>query len=164
MVRFERRHDADIPRAGLNICKSLVEQMGGRIGCDSVENKGSTFWFELPLQLAPQLSTEPHPSERFQYPADPFPGKVFRVLVAEDNLLNQQIIQRYLRKFHVEVDVVGNGLLAVDAVRDRAYHLCFMDLQVRLLLASLTPVTRCLRWMGWKRRRTYGGCRRPRHG
>jgi CheY-like chemotaxis protein len=65
----------------------------------------------------------------------PFPPQPpsFRILVAEDNLINQKVISILLRETGAEVDVVSDGPQAVDAKRSKPYHLILMDLQIPVM-------------------------------
>jgi PAS domain S-box-containing protein len=114
---------------GLAISKHLVELMDGTIGVESDEGRGSTFWFTLPLPLVTQSlaggerANEPEtPGLRLQRGGEPL-----RVLVAEDNTVNQKLARRLLEKAGCEVDVANNGGEAVEMVLRGTYHLVIMD-------------------------------------
>jgi len=76
---------------GLAISKQLVELMSGRIGCDSVEGRGSTFWFEIPFAI------DAHVPEQMDESAKVLEGK--RVLVVDDNATNLRVLAEYLTAF-----------------------------------------------------------------
>jgi CheY-like chemotaxis protein len=117
---------------GLSIAQRLVELMGGRIGIRSVEGEGSTFEFELGLGV-PDQGAPPAPLEQT--------GELrhysgVRVLLAEDNPINQQIATELLSMVGIAVDVADNGRMAVEmalASDPGRYSLVLMDLQMPLM-------------------------------
>jgi two-component system, sensor histidine kinase len=111
---------------GLAICKRLAEGMGGAIGVDSAPGRGSLFWFELPVEPAPDLAL-PGIGPTAATVAGGFRG---RVLVAEDNAVNREVLTGLLRHLGVEVDSVNDGQEAVEAVAAGAHDLVLMDMQM----------------------------------
>ena len=120
---------------GLVICKRLVELMGGEIGFQSQEGVGSTFWFELPLRRQ-AASAQPAQEEPGSGTAEgrrsprPASGRARRILVAEDNPVNQEVAQGLLVGLGHQVDVASDGQEALDLVATGAYDLVFMDMQM----------------------------------
>ncbi len=108
---------------GLSISRRLVDLMGGRLQVESEEGKGSTFWFTLPFSIAEEAPAKEVSPEKM----DCTP---IRVLLAEDNLVNQRIASRFLEKWGHTVTVVDTGWKAVDAAGSGAYDLVLMDLQM----------------------------------
>ena len=111
---------------GLAITRRLVEMMGGAIGADSVVGKGTRFWFSLPLGA---VSTHHEPAEE-PPAAPPAAGRPLRILVAEDNSINQMLVKAILQKMGHTVDVAGNGRIALEAVIAKEFDVVLMDMQM----------------------------------
>jgi signal transduction histidine kinase/CheY-like chemotaxis protein/HPt (histidine-containing phosphotransfer) domain-containing protein len=114
---------------GLSISKRLVELMGGEIGADSVPGQGSTFWFTAVFRAA----TAADPVAVPQRPGPPPNLRGARVLLVEDNVINQQVAAEILQSAGVTVDIAANGLEAVRGVRARHYDAVLMDVQMPVM-------------------------------
>ena len=119
---------------GLAIGRRLVGLMGGEIDAESVPGQGSTFAFTV----AAEPSAEPAPPERPAAPP-PTPARgALRVLVAEDNVVNQKVVVRTLDRLGVGADVAGDGAEALGALRraagaGRPYDVVLMDVQMPVM-------------------------------
>jgi signal transduction histidine kinase/CheY-like chemotaxis protein len=118
---------------GLAICKGLVAAMGGKIGVNSTPGRGSTFWVELPF-------AQPTPAQRIQPPplatSPAAPRKMedaTRILLAEDNTTNQFVARQMFEKLGYCVDIVSNGVEAVEAAGRQRYDVIFMDCHMPVL-------------------------------
>ena len=118
---------------GLAICKQLVSLMGGQMGAESVEGKGSTFWFILPVQIASKKDVATLADNRFVcFARENIPSIAqARMLLVEDYEVNQVFAAKLLRKFGVRhIDVAENGLQALQKYRGGNYDMIFMDCQM----------------------------------
>ena len=115
---------------GLAICRNLVDIMSGSIDMESIVGKGSRFWFEIPLSLPTEDELEySTAAENGDQQDDAGAIRLTgRILLAEDNPANQMIGVGMLSRHGLQVDTVGNGLEAVEAVRTRPYDLVLMDI------------------------------------
>ena len=110
---------------GLAISKKLIELMGGTMGVTSEPGVGSTFWFELPAVSALEPSVEPTTLHHLEHAA-----LNKRVLVAEDNEVNQLLARRILERLGCEVVMVVNGLEAVEHACAEHFDFVLMDCQM----------------------------------
>jgi CheY-like chemotaxis protein len=116
-----RRHGGS--GLGLTIAKELADLMGGRIGVHSRPGEGSTFWFEIALQPA---HGEPEEEEGASQLAEDS-GLAARVLLAEDDAINQMVVEAMLTKLGCTVDVANDGAAARAAAARTNYDMILMD-------------------------------------
>ncbi|MEO6711274.1 MAG: ATP-binding protein [Planctomycetota bacterium] len=123
---------------GLAISKHLVELMGGKIGVTTEAMKGSTFWFSLPRAFPAAESCSARSSQLASVPAalpswtdtsgpDTDSAPRCRVLVVEDNRVNQLLAKKMLERLGCEVETAFDGRKAIELVRTKSYDMVFMD-------------------------------------
>ena len=116
---------------GLAICRRLAELMGGSISVESVEGVGSTFRVLLPfavLEDAVQLKSVPAVA-----PSELWSGPALKVLLVEDNEINQNLGKALLRKMGHQVTLAENGVEALAATNREAFDLVLMDIQMPVM-------------------------------
>ncbi|MEG3641515.1 ATP-binding protein [Magnetococcus sp. PR-3] len=109
---------------GLSICKRLVEVMGGEMWAESQEGQGSTFRFTLSL---PPVELKPEQLEGAIDPDDVFP---MRVLLVEDDPVNQMVAVELLESAGHKVDVAENGATGLVKAQEASYDLILMDIRM----------------------------------
>jgi two-component system, sensor histidine kinase and response regulator len=120
---------------GLAICKQLARMMGGEVGVESELGKGSTFWCTADLvigdadQNVPGVETGSRPAQV----ASRIAGRQARILLVEDNEVNQIVAEHILKEVGYAVDIAGDGQQGVAAVFRCEYDLILMDCQMPVL-------------------------------
>ena len=112
---------------GLAITKKLVEKQGGTVKVKSKINEGSTFSFVLNFQ---KVKTETKSEIELEASEPPEKNKKIKVLVVEDNILNQILIRLILDDFGFEKDIADNGKIAIEKLQTNSYDIILMDLQM----------------------------------
>lgn len=110
---------------GLSISKHLVQLMGGEIGVVSKEREGSVFWFTLPLSLADGAHADGASPQSLSNPV-----RARRILIADDADLNRELAEALLSGDGHIIDFAVDGEEAVRQVREGAYDIVFMDVQM----------------------------------
>ena len=113
---------------GLAISRELVELMGGSIGVDSNPGQGSRFYFTINL---PPATAEPVAPEAET--ASPSIPRTLRLLVVDDNKVNQRLATMLLEAEGHRVDVAANGREAVEAAMRETYDAILMDIQMPIM-------------------------------
>jgi PAS domain S-box-containing protein len=110
---------------GLSITCNLLELMGSKIKVKSTFGLGSEFYFDLSMKIGK--------AEGLHSPVLPKEYKSLsgvRILLVEDNQVNQLVARKFLKRWDIEVDMADNGLIAVDKIIHNQYNLILMDLQM----------------------------------
>jgi CheY-like chemotaxis protein len=124
---------------GLAICRELTQMMGGSINVESREGYGSTFTVEAPLTRTSAAV------EGAIEPATPSYDKNIRLLAAEDNPTNQQVLAAVMASLGIDIDIVGDGRQAVESWKAGGYDLVLMDIQMPVMdgIAAAREIRQC---------------------
>ncbi|MGQ3112789.1 MAG: ATP-binding protein [Brevundimonas sp.] len=115
---------------GLAISRELAELMGGRLDCRARPGSGAVFVLSLPMHRAPEKTGASTPSsDTSGAPSD----RSLRVLLVEDNLVNQQVVLALLQPFDIQVEIANNGQEGVASASEGGFDLIFMDMQMPVM-------------------------------
>ncbi len=121
---------------GLTICKQLIEIMSGEIKVDSRVGRGTTFTVYIPLKKVCLDSDERYLCKIYFQEPEQVKSKISlskRILLAEDNSLNQMILERQLRSAGYIVEIANNGLEALEKFKCSCFDAILMDIQMPIL-------------------------------
>lgn len=119
---------------GLVLSKQFVELLGGEIGVESTEEEGAAFWFTVEAEAGnpDYVSLEAELGIETDNP-DAQIGRTLNILLAEDNHINQKVVKALLGPLNCKLNVVNNGLEAVQAIRSQIYDVVLMDIQMPVM-------------------------------
>lgn len=119
---------------GLSISRGIVERMGGKIWVESEEGKGAQFHVSIPFEIADNQEVQKIIAENEGRTKSPFAvdpemaAKLpLKILVAEDNSVNQMVIRTLLSKLGYQAEIVSDGLQALKALEEQHYDVVLMD-------------------------------------
>lgn len=112
---------------GLAICKRIIDGIGGSIGVASCPGAGSTFWFELPVAVVSAMQSDD--VEQDIQDTSPIATNIAgkRVLIAEDNIINQKLLLTYAARMNLDAELAENGRIALEKFAPGKYDLILMD-------------------------------------
>ncbi len=116
---------------GTTISRNLVRLMGGELCLESESGQGSTFFFEIELPTSSEA--EVRALESYETHSDTLPLQAARVLVAEDYEPNQQVVRAHLESAGHHVQIVENGLSALDAFSREKFDIILLDVQMPIM-------------------------------
>jgi signal transduction histidine kinase/ActR/RegA family two-component response regulator len=138
---------------GLATSKQLVELMGGEIGVQSKVGEGSTFWFTARFEkntlVAPVSASDSDLTDSSSVSAEKFPSSL-RILMVEDNVINQKVAHKILARLGLTADVAEDGSEALRALEQKEYDLVLMDCMMPVMdgyeasMAIRDPLSRVL--------------------
>ena len=140
-IRFSQVDGSDTRRyggsgLGLVISKQITELMGGTISVQSKEGIGSTFIAEIPLKVVKSAEAEAKKEEKQDsavFSINTANGKHARILVAEDEPVNQQVIGKLLGMAGFSYDIAENGQKAIELFKKKHYDAALFDVQMPVM-------------------------------
>jgi CheY-like chemotaxis protein/two-component sensor histidine kinase len=141
-IRFSQVDSSDTRKyggsgLGLVISKQIIELMNGTISVQSKEGIGSTFIAEIPLKIVKAadipVTDDDEDKDPAVYSINNSNGKNARILVAEDEPVNQQVIGKLLGMAGFSYDIAENGEKAVELYKDKSYDAALFDVQMPVM-------------------------------
>ncbi|MBT8261953.1 MAG: response regulator [Bacteroidia bacterium] len=114
---------------GLSIVKNLLELMGSKINLESQLGKGSKFWFNINLDISEEVKEDINP-KNIIYDVDYVALENRKILVVEDNKINQMITRKILEKNKMNCMVADNGMDAIKLVKENEFDVILMDIHM----------------------------------
>ena len=115
---------------GLSIVKGLIQILKGKIYLKSELGKGTTFFFEIPLEYDKNADKPKKEEVKKINKMDSLDLSNVKILIVEDNKINQMITKKILNKMNLYCDVVDNGEAAVEKVKEEVYDVVLMDIHM----------------------------------
>ena len=115
---------------GLSIVKGLIKILKGKIYLKSELGKGTTFFFEIPLEKAEQVKEAQVEETKKSNKMEDLDLSDVKILIVEDNKINQMITKKILNKMGLYCDIVDNGEAAVEQVKSTTYNVVLMDIHM----------------------------------
>lgn len=113
---------------GLSICNKIVALMNGKIGVKSELGKGSEFWIIVPAEFTEQAEVAEGGTTVIESPLRTLPK--LRILIAEDNKVNQEVLKGILDDTYHEISIANNGVESVQACGEHVYDIILMDMHM----------------------------------
>ena len=137
-ARFEQADSSSTRRhggtgLGLSICQELLGLMGSKIWVESRYGRGSSFWFDLTLEKSTQPVDDAAEREGDAVNAERILAKPMKILVAEDNPVNQMLIRKLTESEHWTSEFVTDGKQALDRAEAQAFDVILMDIQMPVM-------------------------------
>lgn len=115
---------------GLSIVKGLIDILKGKVYVNSKLGRGTTFYFEIPLEYTDVIEEIKNQNKYFKGNPENIDLTKVRVLIVEDNKINQMITKKILTKMNLNCDIVDNGEDAVEIVKQNHYNIILMDIHM----------------------------------
>ncbi|MEJ0103343.1 MAG: ATP-binding protein [Bacteroidota bacterium] len=113
---------------GLSIAKQIIDLQNGTINVSSEPGRGTEFWFELSYLISKESGEDkPH---AYSGPREEEPSAKISVLIAEDNVMNQQLMKHLMNSWKFDFDIVNNGKEALNRLQAKSYNIILMDIQM----------------------------------
>ncbi|TYA84081.1 ATP-binding protein [Seonamhaeicola marinus] len=115
---------------GLSIVKGLIDILKGEIHVKSKLEVGTTFFFDIPLEFTGEKEAKEKKSSYFDKENTELDLTNVKILVVEDNKINQMITKKILTKMGLKCDIIDNGTDAVEMIKTNGYNLILMDIHM----------------------------------